>query len=57
MISFAKTVYEVTESKGFTEVCIELVEAPEDILENVVGPQVSVNDSSIYIPSGATLAS
>ena len=52
-----ETVYQVIESDGFVEVCVRLIEPQDDILENVVGPLVSVNSSSVYIPNGAVLAS
>ena len=57
MISFAKTVYRASESDGFVEVCAELIRPQDDILENVIGPLVTVNTSSIFIPDNATLAS
>ena len=57
MISFVETAYRASESDGFVEVCAVLISPEDDILENVVGPLVTVNTSSIYIPDGATLAS
>ena len=57
MISFVETVYRASESDGFVEVCAELIRPQDDILENVIGPLVTVDTSSIFIPDNATLAS
>ena len=57
MISFVETVYQASESDGFIEICAELIRPEDDILDNVIGPLVTVDTSSIFIPDNATLAS
>ena len=49
--------YTVIESDGPVEVCVNLARPPRDILDNTVLVNVFKNESSVYIPGGAILAS
>ena len=48
--------YTVIESDGPVEVCVNLTR-PLDILDNTVRVNVFKNESSVYIPDGAVIAS
>ena len=39
------------------EVCVNLTRPPQDILDNAVRVNVFNNESSVYIPDGAEIAS
>ena len=49
--------YTVIESEGQVEVCVNLTQPMIDILEETVRVEVFNNESSIYIPMDAVLAS
>ena len=52
-----ETVYTVLESAGSVEVCVHLVVPQFDILDETIIVEIYDNESSIYIPDNATLAS
>ena len=52
-----ETVYTVVESDETVEVCVNLTMPDTDILDNTVNVEVFVDDTSIYIPSNALIAS
>ena len=52
-----KTTYTVDESVGSVSVCVNLTRPEVDILDDTVNVDVIDYPSSVYIPSGATLAS
>ena len=49
--------YTVMESEGQVEVCVNLTCPPVDILEEHVCVNVFNNESSVYIPDDAEIAS
>ena len=49
--------YTVIESDGPVEVCVNLTRPRQDILDNTVSVNVFKNESSVYIPDGAEIAS
>ena len=49
--------YTVIESESQVEVCVNLTLPPKDILEETVRVNVFNNESSVYIPDGAEIAS
>ena len=59
MVAFVKTTYTILESSGQVEVCVNLTHPPNDvdILDESVHVEIYNNESSIYIPSDAVLAS
>ena len=52
-----KTMYTVVESDGAVEVCVNLTRPMRDILDERVRVEVFNNESSIYIPLDAVIAS
>lgn len=58
-VSFVQTLYTVTEGDGPVEVCVNLTHPgiDVDILDETVRVNVMNDADSIYIPTGATLAS
>ena len=52
-----ETLYTVDESVGSLSVCVNLTQPQLDILDETVNVFVIDNSSSVYIPSGAPLAS
>lgn len=57
VVGYVETVYTVIESEGQVEVCINLTQPQVDIGDEIVHVESYGNDSSIYIPAGAALAS
>ena len=57
VVAFVETTYTVIESEGQVEVCVNLTQPMIDILEETVRVEVFNNESSIYIPTDAVLAS
>lgn len=57
VVGYVKTEYTVTESEGPVEICINLTRPEIDIEDEIVHVESYANDSSIYIPAGAALAS
>ena len=49
--------YTVTESEGNVEVCVNLTHPSYDIYDETVRVNVFNNESSVYIPDGAKIAS
>ena len=56
-MAFVKTTYNVSESEGQVEVCVNLTYSPADILNEAVHVNVFNNESSVYIPDAAVIAS
>ena len=56
-MAFVETVYTVDESVGAVNVCVNLTRPEVDILDETVNVFVIDNSSSVYIPTGAPLAS
>ena len=56
-VAFVDPVYTVDESAGSVSVCVNLTQPQLDILDETVNVFVIDNPSSVYIPSGASLAS
>ena len=56
-VSFVETSYTVVESVGAVSVCVNLTRPQVDILDETVNVFVTDYSSSLYIPSGALLAS
>ena len=57
VVAFVETVYTVIESELMVEVCVNLTRPEIDILEETVRVNVFNNESSVYIPDGAEIAS
>ena len=57
VVAFVETMYTVTESEGQVEVCVNLTHPPIDSLDETVRVNVFNNESSIYIPHSAEVAS
>ena len=57
LVAFVKTTYTVVESEGQVEVCVNLTRPRQDILDETVIVNVFNNESSVYIPDGAEIAS
>ena len=57
VVAFVETTYSVTEGDGSVEVCVNLTRPNVDILDETVLVEVFNDESSIYIPLGAVLAS
>ena len=49
--------YTVIESEDQVEVCVNLTHPPEDIFDATVRVNVFKNESTVYIPDGAIIAS
>ena len=56
-VAFVETTYTATESAGAVNVCVSLIHPIRDILDETVNVYVIDDPSSIYIPTGAPLAS
>ena len=56
-MAFVETVYTVDENVGAVNVCVNLTRPEVDILDETVNVFVIDNSSSVYIPTGAPLAS
>ena len=56
-VSFAEKTYTVDENVGAVNVCVNLTYPMRDILDETVNVFVIDDPSSIYIPTGAPLAS
>ena len=56
-VAFVETTYTVDESVGAVNVCVNLTQPQIDILDETVNVFVIDNSSSVYIPTGAPLAS
>ena len=56
-MGFVETTYTVDESVGAVNVCVNLTQPQIDILDETVNVFVIDNSSSVYIPTGAPLAS
>ena len=56
VVAFVETMYTIIESEGQVEVCVNLTR-PQDILDETVRVNVFNNESSVYIPNGAVIAS
>ena len=57
VVAFVETAYTVDESMPAVNVCVNLTQPSKDILDETVNVYVIDNSSSVYIPSGAPLAS
>ena len=57
VVAFIETTYTVIEGEGQVEVCVNLTRPPVDILDETVRVNVFSNESSVYIPDGAEIAS
>ena len=57
VVAFVETVYTVMESESQVEVCVNLTRPPQDILDETVRVNVFNNETSVYIPDGAKMAS
>ena len=57
VVALVETMYTVMESELQVEVCVNLTHPHQDILEETVRVNVFNNESSVYIPDGAVLAS
>ena len=55
--AFVETAYTVDESMPAVNVCVNLTQPSKDILDETVNVYVIDNSRSVYIPSGAPLAS
>ena len=56
-VAYVQTIYTVFESEGQVEVCVNLTRPDFDILEETVRVESFNNESSVYIPADAVLAS
>ena len=56
-VAFVETAYTVDESMPAVNVCVNLTQPSKDILDETVNVYVIDNSRSVYIPSGAPLAS
>ena len=56
-VAFVETTYTVDESVGAVNVCVNLTQPQIDIRDETVNVFVINNSSSVYIPTGAPLAS
>ena len=56
-MELVQTMYTVLEDEGPVEVCVNLTYPAIDILDEVVYVDVYNNESSVYIPANAVLAS
>ena len=52
-----ETVYTVLESEGHVEICVNLTRPEMDILDETIRVNSYNNESSVYIPPNAVLAS
>ena len=52
-----ETIYTVIESEGQVEVCVNLTRPRQDILDETLRVNVFNNESSVYIPDEAEIAS
>ena len=57
VVAFVETTYTVIESEEQVEVCVNLTRPPQDILDETVRVNVFNNESSVYIPESAEIAS
>ena len=57
VVAFVETAYTVMESEGNVEVCVNLTHSSNDIPDETVRVNVFNNESSMYIPDGADIAS
>ena len=57
VVAFVQTTYTVIESEGQVQVCVNLTRPMIDILEETVLVETFNDESSIYIPPNAVLAS
>ena len=57
MVAFVETTYAVMESDGQVKVCINLTHTTLDVLDGSIRVELYNNQSSIYIPPNAELAS
>ena len=57
VVGFVKTTHTVDESASAVNICVNLTQPSFDILDESVNVFVIDDTSSIYIPSGAPLAS
>ena len=57
VVAFVETVYTVDESMAAVNVCVNLTQPSKDIIDETVNVYVIDNSRSVYIPSGAPLAS
>ena len=56
-MAFVQTFYTVVEGEQQVEVCVNLTEPQVDILDEYVRVEAFDDDTSVYIPPGAVLAS
>ena len=57
VVAFVETAYTVDESMPAVNVCVNITQPSKDILDETVNVYVIDNSRSVYIPSGAPLAS
>ena len=57
VVAYVQTTYTVVESEGHVQVCVNLTEPQIDILDETVRVEAINNESSVYIPADAVLAS
>ena len=56
-VAFVQTTYTVVEGDSLVEVCVNLTQPQIDILDEFIYVEAFNDESSVYIPSGAPLAS